>query len=228
MLDVHLPHKLNGFWEFLLHLFTITIGLLIATQIESCVEWRHHVHLAEEARVALRAEIERNLKELQADQPGLKAWRDVIDADYSAMQKIQNNPKDLQAQRTKLNVFESSISMPNTAWMTAQSTNALAYMPYKEAEQYSNIYQAQAALLGYQDKPAEDVSGILGLIARFNFHETSTRTITAEQAGELAEKFNQMRSHLLNGDLLMRRCIDTDQAFLENREPTKSITDTLK
>jgi len=42
------------------------------------------------ARVALRAEIERNLKELQADQPGLKAWRDVIDADYSAMQKIQN------------------------------------------------------------------------------------------------------------------------------------------
>jgi hypothetical protein len=41
MLDVHLPHKLHGFGEFLLHLFTISVGLLIATQIESCVEWRH-------------------------------------------------------------------------------------------------------------------------------------------------------------------------------------------
>jgi hypothetical protein len=31
MLDVHLSHKpLHGVWEFLLHLFTITVGLLIA------------------------------------------------------------------------------------------------------------------------------------------------------------------------------------------------------
>jgi glycerol-3-phosphate dehydrogenase len=49
MLDVHLPHKgIHGFWEFFIHLFTITVGLLIATQIESCMEWRHHVHVAEE------------------------------------------------------------------------------------------------------------------------------------------------------------------------------------
>jgi len=31
---------MHGFGEFLLHLFTITAGLLIAVQIESCVEWR--------------------------------------------------------------------------------------------------------------------------------------------------------------------------------------------
>ena len=62
MLDVHAPHiKLHGFGEFLVHLLTITVGLLIATQIESCVEWRHHVHVAREAREALREEIELNL-----------------------------------------------------------------------------------------------------------------------------------------------------------------------
>jgi len=55
MLDIHLPHKsIRGFSEFLIHLFTITVGLLIAVQIESFVEWRHHLHLAEEARVAMR------------------------------------------------------------------------------------------------------------------------------------------------------------------------------
>jgi hypothetical protein len=228
MLDVHLPHKLHGFREFLLHLFTITIGLLIATQIESCVEWRHHVHLAEEARTSLRAEIRGNLETLQSAQPGLKAWRDSIDADFDTMQKIQNHPNDLQAQRTSLSVSYSSLRLPDTAWKTAESTNALAYMPYKEAEQYSNIYQAQAALLAFQEKAGEDVAGILGLVARFNVHATPASTLTAEQAGALAEKFNQMRSHLLSGSLLFRRCIDTDQAFLENRAPTKSITESLK
>jgi hypothetical protein len=229
MLDIHLPHKsIRGFSEFLIHLFTITVGLLIAVQIENFFEWRHHMHLAEEARVALRAEIQHNLEELQTDQPGLKAWRGTIDDDFNTMQKIQNHPNDSQAQHTPLTVNFSSISLPDTAWKTAQSTNALAYMPYKEAEQYSNIYQAQAALLKYQEKPEEDVAAILGLIAKYNTHATPTSTITAEQAGALAEKFNQMRSHLLNGDLLLRRCIDTDQAFLENRAPTSSISDSLK
>ena len=94
MLDVHLPHKgIRGFSEFLIHLFTITVGLLIAVQIESCVEWRHHLHLAEEARVALRAEIEHNLKDLKAAQPGLKAWREQIDADFEAMQTHPGAPQ---------------------------------------------------------------------------------------------------------------------------------------
>jgi hypothetical protein len=147
MLDVHLPHKLHGLWEFLLHLFTITVGLLIATQIESCVAWRHHVHLAGEARVALRAEIENNLKELQAAQPGLKAWREMIDDDFEKMQKIQNHPNDLQAQHAKLDVFESSISLHDTAWRTAQSTGALAYMPYDEAERYWDIRISRPKML---------------------------------------------------------------------------------
>ena len=46
MLDVHPPHeKVHGFKDFLLHILTITIGLLIALSLEGCVEWRHHRHL---------------------------------------------------------------------------------------------------------------------------------------------------------------------------------------
>jgi len=75
MLDVHAPHSpLHGTKEFFFHLFTITVGLLIATQIESCVEWRHHVHLAEEARASLRVEIQKNFDDLKAAEPGLQSW----------------------------------------------------------------------------------------------------------------------------------------------------------
>jgi len=70
MLDVHAPHSpLHGTKEFFFHLFTITVGLLIATQIESCVEWRHmctwrrrHAHL-------YAFEIQKNFDDLKAAEP---------------------------------------------------------------------------------------------------------------------------------------------------------------
>jgi hypothetical protein len=228
MLDVHAPHKpIHGFWEFLIHLFTITVGLLIAVQIESCVEWRHHLHLAEKARAEMRAEIESNLRDLKNAQPGLKARREVIDTDYEAMQRIQEHPNDLKAQHASLTVSYNTISLADTAWKTAQSTGALAYIPYEEAERYSSIYQAQSALLAFQDKPAEDVAGILGLVSRYSVHSSQSSKITVEQASALAEKFGQMRMHLLAGDLLLQRNIEASEAFLQNRQARTNIWETL-
>ena len=228
MLDIHLPHKsIRGFSEFLIHLFTITVGLLIAVQIESFVEWRHHLHLAEQARVALRAEIESNLKDLRGIQPGLKKWQDEIDADLAAMQRIQDHPDDLKAQHTSLAVNASGVTLDDTAWRTAQSTGALAYMPYEEAERYTNIYQAQSNLQAMEDKPMEDVAAILGLIKKFNFDKASGK-ITAEQAGAVAEKLGQMRVHLATGDALLRVDIEHSAAFLENRHPNGDFNSDLK
>ena len=97
--------------------------------------------------------------------------------------------------------------MSDTAWQTAQSTGALAYMPYEEAEQYSNIYQAQSVLMTLEAKPLEDTSEILGLIARYNWHDIDKKIvvpkkITTEQAGAVAEKLThaQIAIHeLLSG-----------------------------
>jgi len=224
MLEVHAPHKpLHGFWEFLLHLFTISVGLLIATQIESCVEWRHHVHLAEEARANLRSEIERNLKHLENAQPGLKLWEQAINADLEAMQRIQEHPNDPAAQHATLNIKSSGITLGDTAWRTAESTGALAYMPYEEAERYSSIYQAQAALIEYEEKPAEDAAEIFGLIARYHWSDTSR--ITQEQASAVAERLGQMQLHLVRGDLLLQVCVEDSSAYLENRKARESFTE---
>jgi hypothetical protein len=229
MLDIHLPHKsIRGFSEFLLHLFTITVGLLIAVQIENFVEWRHHLHLAEEARVALRAEIENNLNALRGVQPGLKVWRDQIDADLAAMKRIQEHPNDAAAQHTSLTIHSGGVTLDDTAWRTAQSTGALAYMPYQEAERYTNIYQAQSALQAMEDKPLEDVATILGMIEKYDFHSGSSSKITAEQASALAEKFEQMRVHLATGDTLLRIDIEHSAAFLENRHPNGDFSVDLK
>jgi len=227
MLEAHAPHKpLHGVWEFLLQLFTISVGLLIAAQIESCVEWRHHVHLAEEARTNLRAEIQKNLNDLKNAQPGMKRWQQTIHADLESMTRIQEHPNDLSAQHATLTVKFSGITLSDTAWRTAESTGALAYMPYEEAERYSSIYQAQAAFLAFEEKPAEDVGGILGLIARY--HWSDTTRITEEQASAVAERLGQMELHLARGDLLLQVCIEDSSAYLENRKPSDSFNEDVK
>ena len=227
MLDVHLPHgKLHGLRDFLLHLFTITVGLLIAVQIESCVEWRHHVHLAQEARESLRTEIEQNLKDLQAAQTGLQAWRKAVDDDLAVVARIQLHPNDPAAQKASIQISASGIRLRDTAWRTAQATGALAYMPYEEAQRYASIYQAQAALTELQDKPADDVAAILGLISKFKWGDNGR--ITADQAGAFAERLGQMRVHLAAGAVAIHACIESDSAFLENREPRRDFTESLK
>ena len=70
MLDVHSPHEpIIGWKDFLLHLFTITIGLLIALSLEGMVEWFHHRHLVHEAEASLYREIDGNAKGIVEARP---------------------------------------------------------------------------------------------------------------------------------------------------------------
>lgn len=222
MLDIHLPHKsLHGLREFFIHLFTITVGLLIATQIESFVEWRQHVHLAEEARKSLRTEIASNVKYLQMGQAGLKQWQTETKANLAILERMEDLPKDSKGQPVSLMADATITGAFDTAWKTAQSTGALAYMPYEEAQRYSLIYMALASLKDAQGKPLEDMTAISGLAGKFHMQAGNTtldaKQLTADQAGALAEKYGQLDQHLEYASLTLRISIETSQAFLENR-----------
>ena len=169
-----------------------------------------------------------NLKDLQEAQPGLKAWREQIDADLQAMQRIQEHPDDPTAQHAGLTLNASSITLDDTAWKTAQTTGALAYVPYEEAERYARIYHAQVMVLAAQDKPLEDVAGMIGLLDKYHWEKSSK--ITREQASAMAERLGQMELHLANGDTLLQAAIEQGDAFLENRKARTAFSgsDALK
>jgi hypothetical protein len=183
------------------------------------VEWRHHVQVAEEARQSLRAEIQSNLNDLKGLLPGLKKWREQIDTDLAVMERIQEHPENMKNQHATMAISFSAVTLSDTAWRTAQSTGALAYMPYEEAERYTEIYKAQDALIAMEDKPAENVAAINGLIAKYNFHSSRSSRITREQASAVAEKLGAMQMHLSLGKGVLEEDIEQSQAFLENREP---------
>jgi hypothetical protein len=142
VLEVHSPHEpVHGWRDFLIHLFTITIGLLIALSLEGCVEWRHHRHEVHEAEASLENEIKANAKELQGALEDVRKEQEVLKQDVAVLNRVIANPG--KTNREKMTVNFRIRTFDNVSWRTAQSTGAFSYMPYTDAQKYSNIYNQQ-------------------------------------------------------------------------------------
>ena len=64
MLDVHPPHQAAHTWkDFLTHMATIVLGLLIAIGLEQSVEWVHHREQRHQLLEQLDAEHKQALKD---------------------------------------------------------------------------------------------------------------------------------------------------------------------
>src|ERR1700722_8290735 len=117
MLDVHPPHEAVHSWrDFLIHLTTITVGLLIALSLEGCVEWRHHRHLVHEAEAGLHDEIVQNSKVIGALQQEIKNEQKVLDADLETLNKERMNPA---APHEEISLNFSLQGFHDVTWKTA-------------------------------------------------------------------------------------------------------------
>jgi hypothetical protein len=141
MLDVHPPHeKMHGFKDFLLHLFTITVGLLIALALEGCAERWHHRELRREADENLRQEIRDNTEEIAT-------MRSEIAREET---NLTGALAFLQARRAKkeydihsINLGFSIGNLSDASSRTASATGALSYMEYSHVQRYASVYQLQ-------------------------------------------------------------------------------------
>jgi hypothetical protein len=226
MLDVHPPHKaIEGVGEFFLHLFTISIGLLIAVGIEAAVERHQHRELASEARDTMTAEIRKNstnvadaLKDIDQEQQKAKD-------NLAKVRKVQLNPSDPSSRNLNLDITFNTTGLEDTGWRTAQATGALAFMPYAESERYTSIYRVGEDFLKNQDQLSEDESRLLGIIQKFHVGQGST--LTKDAADALAEPFGIWQGHLLYLKVAARVLQEQQNAFLEGREPRHHLSERL-
>jgi hypothetical protein len=163
MLDVHAPeHGINGARDFFLHLFTITIGLLIALGLEAGVEAIHHRHQREEAETLVRREIENNLNKLQDGAP------QAIAELHQMSRVLQTLEARAQSQPGALNekdfVFHEA-PIQDAAWRTAASTGALTLMNYAEVERFSDAYKEQALLQTMEEQALDDYLELVPILA---------------------------------------------------------------
>ena len=166
MLDVHPPHEPVHTWrDFLLHLATITIGLLIALGLEGCVEWMHHRHLVHQAETSLRTEIENNDSTTQSLLAAVHKQQSVLQNDVALLNQEISNPK---VPVTGLSLEFRLVTLDEVSWKTAQTTGAIAYMPYARAQEYAEVYDMQEKLNNAQEQGVRDTVMGIGLFANPN------------------------------------------------------------
>lgn len=215
-MDVHAPHNPIHSWkDFLLHLVIITVGLLIAVGIEGCVELHREHKLVKEARATMREEIQHNSDEMKDAVTSLEKQQAAMQKNIDILTRILENPKDKEAQKASINADFGTVGLHDTAWKTAQATGALSFMPYAEAQRYSDVYGTQGDFLKQQDKILEDEAQFLGIVAKADFGQ---KDITPEQAGMALERFGVWQAHLLYLHLMAKLTAANDLAFLEGKE----------
>lgn len=225
MLDVHPPHTpAHGVGDFFLHLFTITVGLLIAVGIEGMVTRHEHKKLAEEARETLTAEIRHNMANTDDAVRDIAAQQDRMKKNLDTLEKIQTAPKGAAADNADINAAYGSTGLEKTAWRTAQATGALSYMPYEEAQRFSGIYDEVENFETAQKALVEDEAQFFGALAS---HPIVNGHITKEGADAMAQRFGIWQGHLLNLHIAARVLQEHERAFLEHRAPLNHMSEKI-
>jgi hypothetical protein len=211
VLEVHPPHSpMHGIRDFLLHLFTITVGLLIALGLEGCVERAHHRHLVHEAEASLHAEIENNSKAITGALSDLHKKQAELGHDVEVLKYIIQNkkapPKDAH-----LDIGFSVHGLNDVAWKTAQTTSAVSYMSYSEVHEYADIYSTQDQFNAAELQAVRDATNSLGPFLSVKKDDPDP---TGGEAANVKDKIETLAGQLFYLDSLMKALDGEYKKFL--------------
>ena len=192
MLDVHAPeHRIGGFRDFLIHLLTITVGLLIALGLENAAEAWHHRQQRREAEAEIREELNENRQLLMKAAGPVRAERNnLVQAIRTYRVRSAGKPTDT----TKIDLTFNEEPIPDAAWRAAIASGVLAYMPYDQVKRFAAAYQVQTLLEQAEDSAFDDYLQMNPVLDR---GETE---ITPEAATEALPAMHRALGHL-NGML---------------------------
>jgi hypothetical protein len=143
MLDVHPPHEATHTWkDFLLHIATIVIGLLIAIGLEQTVEYFHHRHQIADAREALREERTNDISNFVQDGRIFKNETMRFQTNLNVLLYIQQHPKAKSSDWPgAINWHNNNRTYSNSAWTTIQRSNITELMPQAEVRKADLLYK---------------------------------------------------------------------------------------
>ncbi len=150
---------------FLGHIFTVTIGILIALALEQLVVLHHNNVQVAHARADFLAEMKDNRAKLKTTidsdaqiQPAIRKLIDFGDA-------LLKHPK------TKVvdpDIHDLSRSFPHlevSAWQTAVATQAITLLRFPEARALAYAYNRQDIVNDFEMKATDQWMQVVGLVA---------------------------------------------------------------
>jgi hypothetical protein len=179
------------------------------------VELHREHKLVKEARETLREEIKSNSESMDEAVGKLEKEDKAIANNIDVLTKVLRDPKDKQVKDADIAADFSIVGLKDTAWKTAQTTGALTYMPYEEAQRYASVYHEQQSFLDMQDKILDDEAQFVGVMRKTDFGHND---ITKEEASAALERFGVWQAHLSYLVLSAKVTAADDKAFLEGKE----------
>jgi hypothetical protein len=143
-MDIHPPeHPICSVRDFLVQIFTITCGIVIALALEGVVSGWREARLAQETRADFVAELTDNMARVEtvhALAEGDEKWMKDMLAWGQARLKHQDakQPASLEGRRF--------VALRNAAWETAIATQATRLLGFSQARALAKAYNSQAAL----------------------------------------------------------------------------------
>lgn len=150
MHEVHAPeHPFNSLKEFLFHILTISMGVLVALAADAGVERMHRHELIEETKSAFSSQIDENRQSIadynkaaaQSDASLTRAIQ-LVDADFTgAKESLRTAPHEF-------------LDLDTGSWDPAVATGAFNYMKIDRVRRYSQIHTEELELnkLSHEDE----------------------------------------------------------------------------
>lgn len=140
-MEIDLPNKpIHSVKDFFIHIFTITVGILIALALEQAIVAYHHHELASEARANIISELRDNKGNLDGLISGMKKIQQEHEHVIDVIDQLMKN-RNLNNSSMALNFVGTELS--TTSWTTAQTVGALAYMNYQDVKNFAEAYNVQ-------------------------------------------------------------------------------------
>lgn len=142
MLDVHPAHHAATSWkEFLTHIATIVLGLLIAVALEQAVESFHHRREVAEVREELRSEREANKNSFTTETTNWRWETAELENNLMVLAYLQKHPGTPDEKLPgSLVWFHASSNHSQAVWDAARNTGVTSLMGREEVEQYEDTY----------------------------------------------------------------------------------------
>lgn len=211
MIDVHpAPHAAHSWREFLIHIATIAIGLLLAIALEQTVEHFHHLHQRHRLEQVLHDESLLNRRIVAFNRQSIDQVRSSI---RSNMTNLDLNGKSFTPIAPTHDTFLPFI---DTAWVVARGNGALGLLPDQLSESYWKVdVLAQAAANSLQSLSAarKKVNSLIYL------HDKPS-DLTADERAALLRAYSEEDQELGNLSYIIINYGYMNDAVLEGRVPT--------
>jgi hypothetical protein len=159
-MDIHKPKPWHGWRELLKEIGTIVIGVLIALGAEQAVEWLRHREEAAEARAAVRAEVLKNLSEVQtrlATQNCVEQRLDEVGELLSRTQEGVLSPQPRWVGQPAI------VYLASQRWQAAAGSGRVSLFDVEEQGRYATIYNRTAELAAQEEQEQAAWAQLRGL-----------------------------------------------------------------